>query len=196
MIQHYKHEIVRAWKQHRKYWRFYWEVNNTSGRSAEQISADIAEELGGVLGWWQYFRFFWPQGSECHGFRFQRLTPDRSDWCDLFWTYRNDGNSLPIAHAANQVKVNVNWVCQNGHRERCRTEIDSLVTAMLKGDEVVDDFTQPLQDWVDLTLGSHVTSSGDEFRFAHLDINGQFLPIVAGWIDWRMRSRQPDWRKV
>jgi len=195
MYEVYKHEVAHGGGVISRNWRFYWEVDNQSGRQPSQIAQDLADELASINGWWFNFRIFWPPNARCHAYRFQRLLPDKSAWWDLYQEYRNDGRLLPYSVDTPQIKCNVNWVCEQQHRERGRTELDCINQEWLLNDTVHDGLLFGPSFWAELHVEPKQTAWGDTFWPTHLDADAQYKRIISYWLDRRQRTRRQNWRK-
>lgn len=191
----YKLEVGTNLGTHVTQWAFYWEVNNTSGRSHTEISWDIAQSLDGFLGWFYRFRDFWNKGNTTKIYRIRRVWPTIDYWNDYFQYFKSFGGRFIIKADLLCVKVRVKWFTD-------RWEIDNACTYFNQWPNFVwEDFEatgvnfDALGDWAKNHIGPHTTAEGDTFRPVILDKYGNYSPIIAYWLDPRpVASRVHRWR--
>lgn len=194
-VEYYKHEFGCKHDARNFQWRWYWEVNNTSGRNPQQIVGDIDQELSSLLGWWDQFRLWWAPRSRCNLFRFQRLLPSKSGWIDLYQEHKNDLDNAFREVNASQVACKINWICDGQVRERPSTMLRMIWTELLDDDQINEPFIPVFRIWCELSSQPFSTAYGDEFYHVHFDVNAIFHRIVGFWRDSRQRTRRINWRR-
>jgi len=194
-IEVYKHEIGTTVNTHPQDWRFYWEVQNLSGRNPMQIGFDIAAALEGILGWFSAIRSFWPVGSKCQCYRIRRMTPTLSQWNDMYYAFNDYGGRTFLGYGTSGAKINMRWVVNSDRIHNARTEFRYFDPTSFKSDSLVGQYVDVCKAFGDLHVTTHTTAFGDTFVPVILGSDAQYHRVVAYWIDTRTSFRHTNRRR-